>query len=209
MGRCCYKVGGRVLHYVGGFCENNCFQEFGGCNASVFGEVTKTHETCDLVPQNKETGTALGLALKAIDEATKDRNGIFLYTPDMFSTFYWEEFLTKLPVRHDDAKIAVNGCVRTFSDKVSDWKFLKERGITEIWFGVESGNRALRDRYNKPQFENWEVVNVTGQGRLHGINICWFLVTGEVDTPETKLETWNLVCKAEPYRIYVGALYQY
>jgi radical SAM superfamily enzyme YgiQ (UPF0313 family) len=91
-----------------------------------------------------------------------------------------------------------------------DWdgtmKDLYQKGIREIWLGVESGDPELRHRYGKLPFENEEVVQITETGRKVGINVCWFLVDGPDDTGATRLKTYDLMRKADPFRCHIGPL---
>lgn len=212
MGGSCYRGENRELFYVGGWCENNCFQEYGGCEASAVGEITKTHETCEMKPEDPEPLRlqALEESNTAIDEATKNRKDIFLYVPDMFSDFYFEEFFLKLPPRDKDTYIAVNACIPTFLKNVgSNWELLTNRGVKEVWFGVESGNKDLRKSYNKLPFENSDVIRITDEGREAGVNVCWFLVDGDEDTDQSRLDTYALLKKAQPFRTHIGELKKY
>ena len=87
-----------------------------------------------------------------------------------------------------------------------DWDFLSRKGIKEVWLGVESGNKSLRDKYTKPSFTNKEIVEITEQGRKNNVNICWFLVDGDEDTDKTRLETYQLMKEAQPFRFHIGEL---
>lgn len=211
MGGGCYRSVSRELFYVGGYCENQCFSKYGYCEASSDVDPTKTHDTCELKPEYKERDVKpIGVVNAAVAEATEHGKEIFLYTPDMFSDFYFEECFTKLPNRNDRTHICINACVRTLIDKLGyDMLSLKDKGIREVWVGVESANPALRDKYDKPSFTNEELEKLTIAGRISGVDICWFLVDGCEDTDKTRLETYNLIKDVEPFRLHVGQLKSY
>lgn len=207
MGGGCYINPHRDLLVVGNHCENNCFPLHGGC-ASAQDDELKDTLMCELRPENEEKFlVSMDQIEEAIRKATNRGNSIFLYVPDMFSDLYFENVLSKLP-DNPDAKIAINGCTKTFIDKVN-WEDLKRKGIYEIWLGVESGNKHLRDIYNKPKFHNSDLVTITEKGRETNINICWFLTDGSEDTDSTRLETYNLLVEAQPFKFHFSPVTRY
>lgn len=208
MGGSCYRVEGRELFFIGGWCENDCFQSHGGCEASAIGEVTKEHETCEISPPDHEMMShTMAEANNAVQKATSKGKSIFLYTPDMFSDFYFDNCFNRLIDRNGATYISINAGVRTLTDRIGDiWQPLIDKGIKEMWIGVESADVNLRDKYNKPKFTNEEVLEITRKGRLLDINVCWFLVDGDEDTEATRLKTYNLIKQGEPFRIHIGDL---
>lgn len=211
MGAGCYRSVNRELFYVGGYCENKCFPKHGYCEAASDADVTKAHDTCELKPEYKgKDCVAIGQINKAVEDATKQGKDIFLYNPDMFSDFYYDACFEKLPNRNGQTYISVCAGVRTITDRIGEnLQLITAKGIKEVWVGVESANSKLRDLYDKPKFTNDEVVKLTKLGRELGLNICWFLVDGCEDTDETRLETYNLIKEAEPFRIHIGQLKSY
>lgn len=207
MGASCNRIPDREIFYVGSFCENACFLGFGGCDASYELESVKTHNTCEFKPELK---TKLPINMEAITEAIKNSIGksIFLYTPDMFSDYYLENCYKLLPDQ-PKAYISVNACVRTLIDSKVSFVEVFKKGIKEIWLGVESGNRILRDRYSKLPFTNEELIKVTKEAKDAGISICWYLVDGVVDNISTRLETYTLIKEANPFRVHIGELRAY
>jgi len=206
MGAGCYRIPNRNLFFVGGYCENGCFQNHGGCEASSQFEAVKSEVHCELKPEDLgKTVKPINDINAAIDQATKDGKTIFLYTPDTFSDFYFEAFYKLLPNRNGNTYIAINAGVRTLVDK-ANWEEIHNKGIREVWIGVESANSRLREKYFKPAFTNAEVLGLTKAGHEHGINVCWFLVDGTEDTDETRLQTYGLIKEAEPYRVHIGEL---
>jgi len=211
MGSGCYRIANRELFFVGGWCENNCFKNYGGCEASINADITKEHETCELRPDDfSKMNHTMKQVNKVVGKVTQKGKSIFLYTPDMYSDFYYENCFNRLKNRNGSTYIAINAGVRTLTDKVENhWQSILDKGIKEIWIGVESAEPLLRDKYNKPEFTNDEVVEITKKGHLLGVNICWFLVDGDEDTEITRLKTYNLIKEAQPYRIHIGDLRAY
>ena len=209
MGGGCNRIPGRETYYVGSFCENDCFRGYGGCDASFNGLVTKTHDTCEMKPETKVMAFVNMDAVNlAIDKATKEGKSIFLYTPDMFSKFYMENCFQLLPPK-PLAYISINACVRTLVDSNILLEDIRFKGIREIWLGVESGDRSLRDKYNKLPFTNEELSQLTRKADMSGIHVCWYLVDGKEDTIETKITTYELIKTANPFRVYLGELLAY
>ena len=208
MGGGCRMTANRETLIVGGYCEHSCFSGHGGCEASSELDAIKSTVHCELKPGTKDKLLVSMEQLNVVvDDATKRGKSVFLYTPDMFSPTYFESCYKKLPTRNDTASIAVNAGVRTLVDTIAgDWNSVREKGITEIWVGVETANVILRKKYHKPEFTNEEVVRLTKEGRAAGINICWYLVDGCEDTTQTRIDTWQLMKDADPYRIHIGHL---
>jgi len=206
MGRGCYQNESRDLVIVGNWCPNRCFSNYGECGASDFGE-EKTVLMCELRPEmkGKLISNAMLEILSAVKKSTVKGKSVFLYTPDMFNNFYLEAVIEKLP-DNPKAYIAVNACVHSFLNAGMSFDELKQKGIREIWFGVESGSVALRQKYNKPSFTNDDISRITDLGRDSEVNICWFLVDGAEDTPQTKLETYQLLREAQPFRFHFSTL---
>ena len=209
MGGGCYRIPKRDLFFVGGFCENGCFRDHGGCESSSQFEAVKTEVHCEYRPDdNRVFPKTMDEINHAIDKATNSGRTIFLYAPDMFSDVYFNGIFKKLPNRNGSTHIAVNACVKTLANR-ADWSEIYSKGIREIWIGVESANIGLRNKYHKPYFVNNEVLRITRQAKESKINICWFLVDGPEDTDETRLETYGLVKRGDPYRIHIGQLERY
>jgi hypothetical protein len=80
---------------------------------------------------------------------------------------------------------------------------LLNRGIHEVWLGVESADPNLRDLYGKPKFTNEEVLDLTAQAHKYGINMCWYLVDSKDDTTETRLANYNFIREGQPHRIRI------
>jgi len=206
MGAGCYGVANRSLFFVGGYCENGCFRDHGGCEASSQFDAVKSEVHCELKPEELgKTVKPINEVNDAVDLATKENKTIFLYVPDTFSDFYFENFYKLLPNRNGKTYIAVNAGVRTLADK-GNWQEIHKKGIREIWIGVESADSSLREKYHKPPFTNAEVAEITKTGQKAGVNICWFLVDGVEDSPETRNETWKFIKDCDPYRIHIGDL---
>lgn len=208
MGAGCYRVLNRNLFFVGGYCENGCFKNHGGCEASSQFDAVKTEAHCELKPESKQIMKSMETINRAVEVATEDNKSIFLYVPDMFSDIYYEKCFRLLPKRNGSTYIAINASVRELFDK-RNWQEIYEKGIREIWIGVESASIELRNKYFKVPFTNEEVLTITDEGQKSGINICWFLVDGIEDTSETRLQTYQMIKKADPYRAHIGQLQKY
>ena len=210
MGGGCYRGMNREMVVVGAWCENECFSQFGGCEASMSGDITKPTANCELRPEEPtRLSMTIDAVVKAIAESTEKGRELFLYTPDMFQEFYLKECFWQLPDQAERTYLAVNAGVRSFIDSGIGFGELTRRGIREMWVGVESGSPVLRERYGKPAFTNDEVFWLTDEGRKNGVNVCWFLVDGVLDTDASKLETYNLMRRCEPYRVEIGTLQRY
>ncbi|KKK56716.1 hypothetical protein LCGC14_3061740, partial [marine sediment metagenome] len=205
MGAGCRRTANRETVFVGGYCENTCFANHGGCEASSELDAVKTDLHCELKPDSHEP-MVLSIAemMSQIDSAGQNRKSTFLYTPDMFSKTYFRACFLKMPDREGSVSIAINAGVRTLVDSGCDWTEIRKKGITEVWLGVESATKALRDKYCKPDFTNAEVVKLTREGREAGIDVCWYLVDGLEDTDETRLATLQLIKDGDPFRIHIG-----
>ncbi len=206
MGGGCRNITNRETIYAGGKCENHCFSHHGGCNASD-ALITKQQETCEYKMASHEV---LLIPVDEINEKiehfTKQGKSVFLYTPDMFSDIYFDPLFKKLPSRNGNTYIAINAGVRTLKDKIKNMRVIKDKGILEIWIGVESADPDIRDKYCKPCFSNQEVIELTQEAKKLGINICWYLVDGKEDNESTRLATYNLIKKGNPYRINIEQL---
>ncbi len=209
MGGGCNRISGRETFYVGSYCENNCFQSYGGCEAGFEGLVTKTHDSCELKPETKlQEPVNIDIVNFVVAKATKEGKSIFLYTPDMFSSYYLKNCF-RLMLDKPQAYISINACVRTLIDSGVSFAEIRSKGIQEIWLGVESGSKGLRDRYNKLPFTNDELEQITRQADKAGVHVCWYLVDGEIDTVETRMETYALIKNAGPFRVHIGELRAY
>jgi len=213
MGGGCYRIPNRELFFVGGYCPNACFQNHGGCEASAEFEAVKTDVHCEIKPDSQNILTKTTEEIEVfINGAVKQEKTIFLYTPDAFSEFYFDKFFMALSERNGSTYIVINAGVRTLVDRLNNglsWQDIHNRGIREIWIGVESASPYLRHEYHKPFFTNKEVLDVTQKGQEAGINMCWFLVDGSEDTSRTKARTFELIKRADPYRIHIGELRRY
>ena len=209
MGGGCYRVPSRNLFFIGGHCENGCFRDHGGCEASSQFKAVKSEAHCELKPHNDDPLVASMAEInQAVDNATAEGKSIFLYTPDMFSKTYFDNVFCKLPDRDNSTYIAVNAGVPSLVEK-ADWPAIRAKGIREIWIGVESACWELREKYYKAEFGNDDVLKVTKAGHDVGINICWFLVDGPEDTEKSRVDTYQLIKEADPFRVHIGTLERY
>lgn len=104
----------------------------------------------------------------------------------------------------------VETTVLSLVEKGKDFfRLLKKAGIQEVWLGVESGSRELRNEYNKPPFTNRQLETVTAGLKQTGIACCWYLVVGTEDTELTIRQTVDLVKEAKPNRIFLFQAVRY
>jgi NifB/MoaA-like Fe-S oxidoreductase len=206
MGGGCRNIFDRETIYAGGKCENHCFSHHGGCNASDALAI-KQQETCEYKTSSHEVLLmSMNEINEKIDKFTQRGKSIFLYTPDMFSDLYFETLFKKLPSRNGNTYIAINAGARTLTDHIEDMELIREKGIHEIWIGVESADPEIRKRYCKPDFTNEEIIELTTKAKRLGINICWYLVDGKEDSESTRLATYNLIREGNPFRINIEQL---
>jgi len=204
MGGGCRLFHNRETIYAGGKCENNCFSHYGGCNASD-DIAEKQQETCEFKPPSNEIMLmSISEINKQISELTNRGKSVFLYVPDLFSDLYAKRIFKRLPNRNGNTYIATNASVNSLRNV--DFAEIKARGIFEIWIGIESASKEIRDKYNKPEFENEEVIRITQKARDYHINICWYLVDGDEDSEKSKLETYELIKQGNPFRINIEQL---
>ena len=142
------------------------------------------------------------------DVISDNNDRTWLYVLDFFDHRNLDIF-TALPIQ-DETPLAVEGCVRTFYDNYYSKNYrihaMKRKGINEVWFGVESGNRELRDDYGKLSFTNDELLEVMDELHKNDIKVAWYLVYGENDTRETILETNKLVQGGQPALTWMSLL---
>ncbi len=89
------------------------------------------------------------------------------------------------------------------------FRLLKKAGIQEVWLGVESASRELRNEYNKPPFTNRQLETATAGLKQAGIACCWYLVVSTEDAEQTIRQTVDLVKKARPERIFLFQAVRY
>lgn len=100
--------------------------------------------------------------------------------------------------------------VYSLVDRESDfYHFLREAGIQEVWLGVESGSKKLRDKYNKPPFTNQQLEKITHRMQKQDLFCCWYLVVGFEDSGYTIRKTVDLIKKVKPDRIFLFQLVPY
>jgi hypothetical protein len=206
MGGGCRDIANRETIYAGGKCENHCFSHYGGCNASDSLAI-KQQETCEYKALSHDI---LLMSIEDINNEieyfTKQGKSVFLYTPDMFSDLYFKVLFKKLPSRNGNTYIAINAGVSTLKNHINNMNEIKKKGILEVWIGVESASKEIRDKYSKPDFNNEDVIAITKEGKRLGINVCWYLVDGKEDTEVSRLATYNLIKEGNPFRINVEQL---
>jgi hypothetical protein len=206
MGGGCRNIPNRETIFAGGKCDNNCFSNHGGCNASD-DVITKSEPTCELMTDKHEVMLmSIEEINSEIDGLTHEGKSVFLYTPDLFSNYYLDRILHKLPNRNGNTYIAVNAGVRSLIDCGIDFQILQGKGIREVWIGVESAVSEIRDIYKKPAFTNQEVIQLTQQAKIAGLNMCWYMVDGKEDNPDTRSQAFQLIKEGNPFRVNIEQL---
>lgn len=148
-----------------------------------------------------------------LDENSKDINidiarisdkKVWLYVLDFFDEMNSDIFES---IKENNNYLTVEGCVASFYknylDKIQE---LKNKGIKEVWFGVESGNENLRNSYNKPYFNNEQLHQITHMLKDNGIKVCWYLVQGPEDTVDSVLDTNKLIDFCKPDTVWFSLL---
>ncbi len=214
-----HRTAYRVLN-VRNVCHNKCFQGYEGNNNSPSacdggcGCGPRFNEGCafddcqsDVCDFHRSTFKDPVPLPNLPAEIGKSTLRTWLYVLDFFDHRNLDIF--KALPDQDKTPLAVEGCVRTFYDNYfANYRIhaLKRKGVDEIWFGVESGDRSLRDGYGKLKFTNDELLEVMNELRENGIKVAWYLVYGDNDTRETLLETNKLVQRGKPDLTWMSLL---
>ncbi len=191
---------GYVKIYLDKYCRWQCFPNEGGCPSSYEREVINISEVI--------------ARIKSILEKNPDTR-IFLDAPNFFDVpdrrhLPWEFTDQHIQVLEEIVKAGMSPYLRIETTvhsllKISNdtLDLLNQSGVREIWMGVESARRKLRDLYYKPPFENSDLVRITRNLRRRGILCGWYLVVGYRDTDKSIRMTENLIREAEPDRIFL------
>jgi radical SAM superfamily enzyme YgiQ (UPF0313 family) len=194
---------GYVRILLDNFCSwRKCFLGYGGCgsNRSVFGE-------CEIWKITK--------ILKEMEKvlAKNSKARFFLDTPNFFDRskrltedkFQFQEFLAILGRKKFQPYFSVQTTPRDLiyfvNQEEKNSSLIRQAGIQEIWLGVESANRELRDKYSKPLFDNADLEATMLKLQTAGIAGCYYLIVSSDDTDETIRETVDFVYKTKPAKI--------
>jgi radical SAM superfamily enzyme YgiQ (UPF0313 family) len=181
------------------FCSwGRCFKGYGGCaDRSARYEECKIWDVLEII--------------RKIDKILikNPQARIFLETPNFFDPekmigeemYQFHEFLS---VETEYAYLSVQAIPRDLIDFLKEGvvtpEIIRESGIREIWLGLESANRDLRNKYWKPPFQNDDLLEMLKQLRGAGINYCFYLVVSLEDTDETINETIAFIKKLSRIR---------
>lgn len=168
-------------------CENGC----GYCGSFYSHDVLKNHP----VP------------LEQLNNRIAEHKGkrTWLYVLDFFDDIHFDIFGALKT--QSDTPLVIEGCVATFYKNYLDkMKELKEKGISEIWFGIESASENLRNSYDKPHFTNDQLKEIMTKLSEYGINVWWYLAFGPEDCGDTIRETNELVRVCEPTGTWFSVL---
>ena len=193
-------MGGYHNIYLDKYCRWQCFPNEGGCPSSFEREVID-------IP-------GVIARIKSILEKKPDAR-IFLDAPNFLDVpdrrhLPWEftdqhfqvlEVIVKAKIR---PYLRIETTVHSML-KISDYtlNLLCQSGVQEIWMGVESALRKLRNLYYKPPFQNKSLIQITRKLRSKGILCGWYLVVGYRDTEKSIQITETLIREAEPDRIFL------
>jgi len=194
---------GYVPILLDNFCSwRKCFLGYGGCgsNRPVFGK-------CEIWKISK----ILKEIKKVLMENSETR--FFLETPNFFDrhkrltedAFQFQKFLTVVGRQKFQPYFSVQTTPRDLiyfvNQEEKNCSLIRRAGIQEIWLGVESANRELRDKYFKPAFDNADLEKAMLKLQVAGIAGCYYLIASTDDTHETILETVDFVRKTKPAKI--------
>ncbi len=193
--------------FIDRFCQQQCFKSYGGCSSFSY-----ERQVIDI---NKIISRIQSILKR------KPKAKIFLDAPNFIDVDYRRQIPEETENQHIKllraiiksgikAHLRIETTVYSLIDKKSDfYQLLKDAGIKEVWLGVESGNRKLRDKYNKPSFTNKQLKQITQNLHKEEIFCCWYLIVGFEDTDKTAIETADLIKKVEPDRIFLSQLLPY
>lgn len=195
---------GYITIHVDKFCRWQCFQGYGGCPAGIQREVIDIPKIVEAVKE----------AVKKDPEAR-----IFLDAPNFLDVLWQRELPDEMANQHIDIlKEIINQGIKAYlriETSVESilppnyYRVMRQAGVREIWLGVESGSRKLRDKYKKPSFENADLIKITRYLRKKGVQVGWYLVVGYEDSNESIDATERLIREAQPDRIFLLQLLPY
>ena len=197
---------GYVTIYLDKFCRYQCFQNYGGCPSSFNVEIINISkvikEIKEVIGQNPEARIFLD-APNFLDVPGRR------VLPDEEDNQHIN-ILKEIIKTGIQPYLRIETTVRSLLDTPADfYEFLFRSGIREVWMGVESASLKLRNKYEKPYFENSRLVEITNALRRAGIFCGWYLVVGFEDSDESIQETINLIHEANPDRIFLLQLLPY
>lgn len=93
----------------------------------------------------------------------------------------------------------------SYPHKIGIKSIVKATSVSEVWFGVETGDDRLRAKYGK-RCTSTQVVDATDFAHSLGLVVGWYLVVSSLDTPTTLKATTELAKRATPDQVYVSEL---
>ncbi|MBU2028467.1 hypothetical protein KJ761_01075 [Patescibacteria group bacterium] len=189
--------------FLDDFCNwGKCFLGYGGCGVRrAYFDECKIWDIPKILKEVK----------KVLAENPQAR--IFLDTPNFFDwskrltedKFQFQEFLAIFGRKKFQPYFSVQTTPRDLiyfvEREEKNSSLIRQAGIQEIWLGVESANRELRDKYSKPPFDNAELEEIMLKLQTVGITGCYYLIVSTDDTHETILETVDFVRRTKPAKI--------
>lgn len=193
------------------FCSwGRCFKGYGGC-----ADRGPRYEDCEVwdIP-------------KILDEINRNlkknpNTRFFLETPNFFDpykmvgeeSYQFQELMSTLIDKESLAYLSVQAIPRdliNFIDEgIAATPLIWKSGIREIWLGLESANRELRNKYSKQPFHNEHLLETIKKLQRVGIRHCFYLVVSLEDTDDTIRETIAFVRETKPYKIRPSDLFRY
>jgi len=92
-----------------------------------------------------------------------------------------------------------------YPHKVGIKSIVRATSVSEVWFGVETGDDRLRSKYGK-RCSSAQIAEATDFAHSLGLVVGWYLVVSSLDTPATLKATTELAAKSTPDRVYVSEL---
>jgi radical SAM superfamily enzyme YgiQ (UPF0313 family) len=172
---------GRGCPYRCTFCFNHKFNQM----YRGLGRVVRKRGVDSLIQEIKETSLAYGLKLIRFPDDTFTANRRWLL-----------EFLQKYK-KEINLPFTGLGRANELNDDVV--KMLKYSGCLNIYFGVETGNEALRNQILKKNLTNEQIINAAGLLRKYKVKFGTYNMFGLPDeTLSLAFETINLNRKIKP-----------
>jgi radical SAM superfamily enzyme YgiQ (UPF0313 family) len=197
---------GYITIHLDNFCRNQCFKGYGGCPTGFYRDVINIPEIIDKVKGLIQENPTVRIFLDAPN---------FLDVPDRLELPDEKEnqhilLLREIIKAGIKPYLRIETTVRSLLDApTSFYDFLRKAGVREVWTGVESASLELRNKYEKPYFENSQLVEITGALGRAGVRCGWYLVVGFEDSEQSIQATINLIHEARPHRIFLLQLLPY
>ncbi|OGI16969.1 MAG: hypothetical protein A3J63_00995 [Candidatus Moranbacteria bacterium RIFCSPHIGHO2_02_FULL_40_12b] len=201
---------GYVKIHLDSFCRwGKCFKGYGGC-----ADRGPRFDDCEIWDVQK----ILAEIVKNLEKNPNAR--FFLETPNFFdpykmtgeNRYQFQEIMDKKIKAYLTIQTTPHDLINLLAHQyeVSIYpKDIRMSGIQEIWMGLESANRELRDKYSKPPFQNEHLLKIVKHLRQADIRCCSYLVVSSDDTDDTIAETVDFIKEMKPDKIFQFDLFHY